>query len=37
VGAGRPVVPVSSDTGEGMEDIYATAQLIFEGGEDIEK
>ena len=37
VGAGRPVVPVSSDTGEGMEDIYATAQIIFEGGEDLEK
>jgi GTPase SAR1 family protein len=37
VGAGRPVVPISSDTGEGMEDIYATAQLVFEGGEDLEK
>jgi GTPase SAR1 family protein len=37
VGAGRPVVPVSSDTGEGMEDIYATAQLVFDGGEDLEK
>jgi GTPase SAR1 family protein len=37
VGAGRPVLPVSSDSGEGMEDIYATAQLIFEGGEDLEK
>ncbi|MEM0344179.1 MAG: ATP/GTP-binding protein [Thermoplasmata archaeon] len=37
VGAGRPVVPVSSETGEGMEDIYSTAQLLFEGGEDIER
>jgi len=37
VGAGRPVVPVSADTGEGMEDIYSTAQLLFEGGEDIER
>ena len=37
VGAGRPVVPVSSDTGEGMEDIYSTAQLVFDGGEDLEK
>lgn len=37
VGAGRPVVPVSSDTGFGIEDIYATAQQMFEGGEDIER
>jgi len=37
VGAGRSVVPVSSDTGEGLEDIYAVAQSVFEGGEDIEK
>jgi hypothetical protein len=36
VGAGREIVPVSADTGEGLEDIYATAQLLFEGGEDIE-
>jgi len=36
VGAGRPVIPVSSDTGEGMEDIYSAAQMVFEGGEDIE-
>jgi len=37
VGAGRPVVPVSSDTGEGMEEIYSAAQMVFEGGEDIER
>ncbi len=37
VGAGRPLMPVSSDTGLGMEDIYATAQQVFEGGEDIER
>jgi GTPase SAR1 family protein len=37
VGAGRPVIPVSSDTGFGLEDIYASAQLVFEGGEDIER
>ena len=37
VGAGRPVMPVSSDTGEGMEEIYSAAQMVFEGGEDIEK
>jgi GTPase SAR1 family protein len=37
VGAGRPIMPVSSDTSEGLEDIYASAQMVFEGGEDIEK
>ncbi len=37
VGAGRPVMPVSSDTGLGLEDIYASAQQVFEGGEDLEK
>jgi GTPase SAR1 family protein len=37
VGAGRPVVPVSSDTGIGLEDVYAIAQQVFEGGEDIER
>jgi len=37
VGAGRPVMPVSSDTGLGLEDIYAIAQQAFEGGEDIER
>lgn len=35
VGAGRAVMPVSSDTGEGMEDIYAGVQQVVEGGEDI--
>jgi len=37
VGAGRTVIPVSSDTGEGLEDIYSLAQQTFEGGEDIER
>jgi len=37
VGAGTPVMPVSSDTGEGMEEIYSAAQMVFEGGEDVEK
>ena len=37
VGAGRTIVPVSADTGEGLEDIYALAQQILEGGEDIER
>jgi len=36
VGAGREIVPVSADSGEGMEDVYSTAQLVFEGGEDVE-
>jgi len=37
VGAGRPVMPVSSDTGEGIEDIYSAAQMVFEGGEDVDR
>jgi len=37
VGAGRPVIPVSSDTGEGLEDVYSEVQMVLEGGEDIEK
>jgi len=37
VGAGRELVPISSDTGEGLEDLYATAQQVFEGGEDIDR
>ena len=37
VGAGRPVIPVSSDTGEGMEEIYSSAQMVFEGGEDVDR
>jgi hypothetical protein len=36
VGAGRAVVPVSADSGEGMEDIYSAVQMSLEGGEDIE-
>lgn len=35
VGAGRAVVPVSADTGEGLEDIYSAVQMALEGGEDI--
>jgi hypothetical protein len=35
VGAGRQLIPVSADTGDGLEDIYATAQSVFEGGEDL--
>ena len=36
VGAESSLTPVSSDTGEGMENIYALVQQIFEGGEDVE-
>ena len=36
VGADSSLTPVSSDTGEGMENIYALVQQIFEGGEDVE-
>ena len=37
IGAGRAVMPVSSETGAGLEDIYAAVQQMFEGGEDIER
>jgi GTPase SAR1 family protein len=37
VGAGRGVIPVSADSGEGLEDIYAMVQQILEAGEDIER
>jgi GTPase SAR1 family protein len=36
VGAGRSVIPVSADTGEGLEDMYSTSQIALEGGEDLE-
>ncbi|HEX9908532.1 MAG TPA: ATP/GTP-binding protein [Thermoplasmata archaeon] len=35
IGAGGRIVPVSADTGEGLEDIYTLAQQVLEGGEDI--
>ena len=34
-GASRNIVPVSSALGSGIEDIYAAAQQIFHGGEDL--
>ena len=37
VGVGRTLVPVSADSGDGLEDIYNIAQQVFEGGEDLEK
>lgn len=37
IGASPSLLPVSADTGEGLEDIYAMLQQIFEGGEDVER
>ena len=37
LGAGRPVVPVSSDELQGFEDLYNTVQQVLRGGEDIER
>ncbi len=37
LGANPNLIPVSADTGEGLEDIYAEVQQFFEGGEDIER
>ncbi len=37
LGLFRPLIPVSSITGFGMDDIYDCIQEIFYGGEDIEK
>jgi len=36
IGAGRAVVPVSADTGEGLEQIYSAVQLALQGGEDLD-
>ena len=35
-GAGSSVVPVSSASGEGMEDLYTLVQMIYAGGDDLE-
>lgn len=37
VGASRALIPMSADTGEGIEDLYASVQQILEGGEDVER
>jgi GTPase SAR1 family protein len=37
VGVDSAVIPVSSETGEGLEDIYSSVQMSLEGGEDVEK
>lgn len=36
IGASRSVVPVSADSGEGLEDIYAAVQIALRGGEDVD-
>lgn len=36
IGAGRSPIPVSSETGAGLEDIYSNVQMMLEGGEDVE-
>lgn len=37
VGAGRSSFLVSSDTGEGLDELYSNVQFALEGGEDVEK
>jgi GTPase SAR1 family protein len=36
-GTTRSVVPISSASGEGLEDIYSMVQLIYAGGDDLER
>ena len=36
-GASTNVIPISSASGEGMEDLYSMVQLIYAGGDDLEK
>ena len=36
-GSTRSVIPVSSASGEGLEDIYSMVQLIYAGGDDLER
>ena len=33
----RPLIPVSAETGYGMDDIYDGIQEVFYGGEDMER
>lgn len=37
VGAYKALIPISSETFIGMEDLYNTVQQVFYGGEDLEK
>ncbi|MCK5414641.1 MAG: hypothetical protein KAJ35_04600, partial [Thermoplasmata archaeon] len=36
-GASTNVIPISSASGEGLEDLYSMVQLIYAGGDDLEK
>jgi GTPase SAR1 family protein len=36
-GAISDIIPISSASGEGMEDLYSMVQLIYAGGDDLEK
>jgi GTPase SAR1 family protein len=36
-GASSTVVPVSSASGEGLEDLYSLVQMVYAGGDDLEK
>ncbi len=37
LGAYKGLVPASSATGEGLDDIYSNIQLVYAGGEDLEQ
>ncbi len=36
-GASSQMIPVSSASGEGLEDLYSTVQLLYAGGDDLER
>ena len=36
-GATRTITPVSSASGLGLEDLYSMAQLVYQGGDDLER
>ncbi|UCC92266.1 MAG: ATP/GTP-binding protein [Thermoplasmata archaeon] len=36
-GASSDIIPVSSASGEGLEDIYSMVQVIYAGGDDLER
>lgn len=37
LGACRGIIPVSAATGEGLEDLYSMVQLVYAGGDDLER
>ncbi len=36
-GASRSITPISSASGAGLEDLYSMAQLVYQGGDDLER